>query len=241
MKDNRRRIRIPILIQISILFMMALLLSAVVFILANRSNMLNYAMEQGEDQARMVAVAAETAIGTEESIRALMRDEKLREEVHKKFKYICSKADVRCLYLYTVDDDGNKHNIICAAKDDEEDRKINEEHGFNPVYERTLYSAEIDVLNGDMDGKSEFINNEFGNVYMFVYPVTDRNGRLLALIGVDYNVDSIIEIEHDEIRFLLINIFIIIAVAFVISHKASGDTAYACIIGKNEEFCKEPG
>ena len=217
MKDNRRRIRIPILIQISLLFMMALLLSAVVFILANRSNMLNYAMEQGEDKARMVAVAAETAIGTEESIRALMRDEKLREEVHKKFKYICSKADVRCLYLYTVDDDGNKHNIVCAAKDDEEDRKMNEEYGFGFVNEQPLYSAEIDVLNGDMDGESEFINNEFGNVYMFVLPVIDGDGRTLALIGVDYSVDSIIKIEHEEIRFLLINIFVVVAIAFVIS------------------------
>ncbi len=214
MKDNRKRIKLSILVQVGLLYLAALILATILGMALNRNYILNDSAKQGEDIAKVVAVSAEIAIGAEENIDDLMRDEQFREKVHKRFRYICEKSDVRYLYLYKVDDEGHKHYIVCAAEDDEEDRLLNEEFGFGTENDRPLYDAEIAVLNGKLDGEYQFVNNEYGNVCMFILPVI-VNDRIVALIGVDYRSESIIEIEHKNMINLLIQAMIIMGLAYV--------------------------
>ena len=49
---------------------------------------------------------------------------------------------------------------------------------------------------------------------MFIYPVI-LNDRVVALIGVDYDTESIIEIEHENMLHMLIQVLLTMALAYV--------------------------
>ena len=217
MKVRSKRIKLSVLTQIALLFMVALILSIVVAFSINRNYLLNDAAKDCKDMARIVAISAETVIGVQGGPKDLMESEESRERIHRAFRYICSRSDVKYLYLYTVDENWYKHYIICAAESDEDDRRMNEEYGFGSVNRRPLYDAEISVLNGNLEGDYEFVNNDYGNVCMFVLPVTDAEGRIMALIGVDYSMENIIEFEHKDTVTLLVQVALTMAVAYVIT------------------------
>ncbi len=211
-----KKIKLSVLTQIALLFLAALLLSTVAGLLVNRSYILENATQQGGEMARLVAVAAVTAIGSEDNVDDLMGDKSFREQVHKRFRFICNESDVKYLYLYTVDGDGVKHYIVSAAADDEEDRKINETYGFGSEGEQPLYDAEIEVMNGNLDGEYEYISDGKEKLCMFVLPVV-RNNEIRALIGVDYSIDSILEIEYKDLRAIIMQVVITMGIAYVIA------------------------
>lgn len=210
MQEGKKKIRLSILNRIALLFFAAVIFSALLTMAISYRFMMQDAADQGRTVAGVVATAAKTAIGSREAVYDLMNDAKFRDDIHGTFRYICSQTGVKYLYLYTIDDDGHKHDIVCAAGDEEEDRKMNEEYGFGSVNTRPLYQCEINVLNGDFDEDYQFIDNDFGNVCMYVVPLHDSE-EVIALIGVDYPIDSIISIVERNIRILvLIGTFVFI-------------------------------
>ena len=76
-----KKIKLSVLTQIALLFLAALLLSTVAGLLVNRSYILENATQQGGEMAKLVAVAAVTAIGSEDNVDDLMGDKSFREQV----------------------------------------------------------------------------------------------------------------------------------------------------------------
>ena len=216
MKDKQKRSKLSILAQFAILFLAALIISTVAGLLIDGNFILKESVKHGGDIAKVVAVSAEIAIGSEEGLKALTQDEKFREKVHRSFRYICEQTEARYLYLYTIDGEMKRHYIICAAGDDEDDRRLNEELGFGYTSEKPLYDSEISILNGELDGAYEFVNNKYGNVCTFTNPVV-VDGSIAALIGVDYDMEDILEIEHQNIAFLLVHMLLTMGFVYVIT------------------------
>lgn len=194
------KIKAPILTRIALLFIGAHLIAAATVFAFSYHYMMDKAEQQSVEISRTAAVAAMTAIGSEEGLYRLYEDEAFREQVHRTFRFICRKADLRYLYLYTIEDDGLRHYIICAGNSDEDDERLQAEYGFGSVRQTPLYQAERYVLEENLDEDYELINNEYGWVCMTITPVRSSDGRILALIGAD---DSIQDVRHIATRNLI--------------------------------------
>ncbi len=216
MTGARKKIRLSILNRIAILFLLALTLSAGVTIILSQNYMMDNAAKEGEEIARGVATAAQVAIGSRENIEKLMTDAGYREKIHQTFRFICGRSGVRYLYLYTIDEQEHRHYIICAANTDEDDEAVRKTVVFGAVTTSALYTAERAVLNGDSDGEYAFMDNDYGNVCSFFLPVI-VDSELLALIGVDYSFESILNIERQNLRTLSILGVTIIGSAFMLA------------------------
>ncbi|MBR6229850.1 MAG: SpoIIE family protein phosphatase [Eubacterium sp.] len=213
--EKKKKFRFPILMRIASLFLIALIISAVLTMVVSHRFMLEDAADQDKAVASVVATAAKTALGSHDAVQELSKSKKRREEMHSVFRYILSRTGAKYLYLYTVDEAEHKHNIVCAAADDEEDRRMNEQFGFGSRMSRPLYDAEREVLNGELNESYEFIDNDFGDVCLYVIPVHDDDKKIVALIGVDYATDTITNIVSDNVRILVLLGSLIFVIAYV--------------------------
>ena len=103
------KMKAPILTRIALLFAAAHLIAAATVFAFSYNHIRDKAQQQSVEISRAATVAAMTAIGSEDNLYRLYEDEAFREQVHETFRYICSKATLRYLYLYTVEDDGFRH------------------------------------------------------------------------------------------------------------------------------------
>ena len=185
------RIKISILVQVAILFLLAGFIAFASIFHYSYRNMLNRAVEQADEVARAVANSVLVAVDSREDLEWLYRDEEIREKMHQAFRALCRKTDIRYLYLYTVDEDQYRHYIICAANSDEDDKRMQAEYGFGSVRKLPLFQAEINVLSGTVDEDHELIDNDYGYVCMHTVPIRDQDGTIMALVGADYNMANI--------------------------------------------------
>ena len=211
------KIKAPILARIAILFLSALFIASVVVFSFSYNHILRVAEAQSVEVSSAAITAALTAIGSKEHFYDLYDDEEFREQVHKSFRYICKRVALRYLYLYTVDEDGQRHYVICAAESDEDDERIQEEFGFGAVGRSSLYEAEKDVLYNGADEDYEITDNAYGIVCMTVMPIRDGDNNLLALIGADDNMEDVRRIAARNLFNLLLLGLIIFALTFVIA------------------------
>lgn len=211
------KIKASILTRIALLFVSALLLaSAAVFSFSYRY-MLKAAEEQSVEISHAATVAAMTAIGSEERFYALYEDEAFREQVHQTFRFICRNATLRYLYLYTVDEDGYRHYIICAADSDVDDRRVQADYGFGSVCLTPLYQAEKNVLDGSAENDHELVDNEYGYVCMNITPIHDSEERIIALIGADDAIQDVERIAARNLITLLLLGMMVFGLTFVIA------------------------
>ena len=211
------KIKAPILARIAILFLSALVIASAAVFSFSYNRMLRAAEAQSVEVSRAAITAALTAIGSKEELYELYDDEEFREQVYKSFRYICKRVALRYLYLYTVDEEGQRHYVICAAEDDEDDKLLQEEFGFGAVGRSSLYEAEKDVLYNGADEDYEITDNQYGIVCMTVMPVRDGDNNLLALIGADDNMEDVRRIAARDLFNLLLIALLIFGLTFVIA------------------------
>ncbi|MCR5733384.1 MAG: hypothetical protein K6G22_02150, partial [Lachnospiraceae bacterium] len=219
MTDIKKKPRLSILLKIALLFICALVISAAFTITFSYLFMIEDAARQESEIARVVATSVRADLNTEEDITRLEQDAEFRNETHDMFKNICLESGARYLYLYKLTEDNKKHYLVIAARDDEDDALLNEEYGYESgiLRDQPLYTAEESVVNGNHGGDYEFVNNEYGNVCMYIIPVLDAKDRIVALIGVDYAVDSIIDILNDNVKALVLQGLFITGLTVVIA------------------------
>lgn len=208
------KIKASILTRIALLLLASLFLSSVLVFLFSYNYLLDSAAKQSRDISVAANTAALTAIGSEEALHDLYEDEEFREKVHQSFRFICKRVTLRYLYLYTIEDDGMRHYIICAANDDEDDHLLQTEFGFGSISHTAIHNAEKKVMDRSMDEAFELINNEYGWVCMTITPIVDSENRIIALIGAD---DSIEDVKNIAMLHL-INILIISIIVFILSY-----------------------
>lgn len=218
MKKSSGKPRLNILSRIAILFVVALLVTYIFTFFLIRLCYIRYAADEAKEMAQNAAFAAVDIIGSSDDVIEMKNDPELRERVHEYFRDICIRSDLRYMYLYVVDEDEKIHYLVCAAADDEDDRKMNEEYGtFGAVSERPLYDVEIDVLEEDMDGDYQFVNNRYGSVCMYVIPILGSDGSIEALLGVDYSMYKIRKMALHNLRHSLLIGLITLSFTYLLS------------------------
>ncbi len=242
---TNKRLRVSLLMRLAIIFAGAIALTLLLIIITGtrRSNLVERSAAQSMKVAKAAATSAAFYVGSYTSVAELSTDAPYREEIRQSFRRLCKSIGLKYLYLYTVDGEG-RHYLISAAEDDEDDEKANREFGFGSFQKAELYQSELNVLNGDVDGEYEFVDNKFGNVCMFIAPVTDNNGKLIALIGADYGVEDLASVGYDNLRFYLasfVTVLGIILIAMIIMLRQTILAPIANISKKMRSFVTDPG
>lgn len=211
------KIKASILTRIALLLLAALLLASAAVFTFGYNYMLDTAAAQSVEVSQAAAAAAMTAIGSEEGLYELYEDAAFRERVHQTFRFICHRATLRYLYLYTVEEDGLRHYIVCAADADGDDARLQAEYGFGSIRETPLYQAEKNVLAGRAEDNYELIDNDYGWVCTSITPVIGGDGNIIALIGADDNIDDVRRIAVRNLVSLLLLGVIAFGLTYVIA------------------------
>lgn len=213
-----KSLRVPILLKIASLFVIGQILSLVVFLVFSNNYLVKKAIEEKKDSALASRLALMASIGSEEGLIQLSEDSDFRSSVHKTARWICQNMQFRYLYMYTLDEKNSRHYLICAAADDEDNKIANEHFGFGSIQKvEKLYSAEIEVLHENSKVAYNVIDNDYGNVYMFIMPVKDKNGNVLALIGADFSIDNILKLKRKQLSFIILINLLVFALELAIA------------------------
>ncbi len=197
-RDDNKKIRLTLITRVSLIFTISLILASIVAAIISSISLYRGTVMESSDVARTALVSAQELVREVDPFFNFEYDQKLQKELHQSFRRICSRTQLRYMYLYTIDEDQVVHYVICAADADEDDRLMNELRGYGTSNSRALLDSEKNALNGNLDGGSEYVSNEFGSVYMWIMPVTDDDGDLKAFLGADYSIDHLVELAKEN-------------------------------------------
>ena len=219
MAKKTKKLRLSILNRIALLFTISLILSSLLTVGIQYIYSLREAQKQGIVTAGMVGSTVKTALDFEGSIDVLREDEQYRVRVHDTFRHLCKGFGLRFISLYTIDEELNRHYIIIAATNQDDDARMNEDYGYESgnIYSVPLHNAEKNVLNGNSKQEYELIRNQYGEIYMHISPVTDQDDDIVALIGVGVATDSIMKLAYEYMTHTFAQEMIIIGLTFLIA------------------------
>ena len=127
---------------------------------------------------------------------------------------ICKMFKLRYMYVFTINEQLDERTFyLIAANDDEEDRKVKEEFSYGTKRDAPRIN-EISVFLG-LEESSYFLeDNAYGCVYAWCYPVKDDDGRIVAIVGMDYDVSKIQSRgNHEVLRIMLPILFTFVFVS----------------------------
>jgi serine phosphatase RsbU (regulator of sigma subunit)/anti-sigma regulatory factor (Ser/Thr protein kinase) len=212
--------RLLLIYRIAAMFIIAFIVAFFLVYIINKNLLIGNAINDRRDVVESALIGGVEIIWSMDPQLTIFENPEEAEAVHQVFRDICKDTRLKYMYFYSVDDDGLIRYYVCAAGDDEDDRRINEDVGFGAVQKRELYENEKIALSGEELGvQLEIVNNDYGHVCMWVTPLVNREGEVKGLLGADYDVSRILEIAHRAlIIFTLIGLFAFL-ITFLIAVK----------------------
>ena len=128
---------------------------------------------------------------------------------------ICKTFGFEYLYIIIKNKEKNNYQYIIAVASDDTNNKIASDRVKNdpsvPYLETNGFSKELldNLFDGKPVKKSININNQYGNVFTWLYPVFDQNKKVKYAIGVDYKVEKVTSIVINNALILFIPIMIV--------------------------------
>ncbi|MBO7670343.1 MAG: PP2C family protein-serine/threonine phosphatase [Oscillospiraceae bacterium] len=211
---EHKKLRLPLLTHIALLFILAALVAIAGVWLFSRSHQLEIAAQESGLLAKSAAMLARRALVENDPDFLTQKDEGMRERMHQIFRGLCKESDLAYLYLYTVDSEGVRHHLITAAGPDDEDAAVNAVAGYGTVGIGPLQSAEIQALGGAEDGDYSVVDNQYGYVCQWVLPVIDDEKGVVALIGADYDMSQILSVMRRNVLRVMAYALLILLVTF---------------------------
>ena len=189
--NKEGKLRVSLLVQMAVFFLISII--AMVLITGKISDKV-LAKIVIEESGFLAGTAAEGAI---EYVRSssgdvsVFRSAAVRDAGHRTFIDLCDKSGLKYIYLYTIDENEVRHYLLAAGRTPEDDELINTRLPYGATDDGPLWGAERVALSGDMDNAYEYVNNAFGEVCMWVYPVKDDAGNVYAILGADYSISRL--------------------------------------------------
>ena len=136
----------------------------------------------------------------------------------KKLDLIKQRSGLFYLYVDSWSDDGSRFDVYDATEPGDGVE--------NSAYGRCLLGNRVEknenfvkLVVGDEDLKSwHEDHNEYGNTICAYYPIKDSNGKNVALVGADFEIQEVLNILRNLfwVSFLFINVLIILLNVVVI-------------------------
>ena len=216
----KKGIRLPLLVRISILVLLALFLAGIIVAWVSQSYRLKRAVEQGGGSARQACAIVRNYLAANDYDKEYFQDPAsdphsfyfLKDSF---FPEICTGMELRYLYLFTVDEKEVRHHIVSVALDAVDQEILDRELSLQVNSSDTpLRGNERIVLSGLQDSALEEVDNEYGHVVNCIMAYYDVDGNLLALIGADCDMDYVMGLMRKDNTFFLIIGLIAIAITF---------------------------
>ena len=214
------KIRLTLLVRISILVLLALLVAGVLLAMVYQNYRRKKAIEQGGEAARHACAI----------IRNYMHSTGYREEIFQWteqtqwdlyylqdvfFPEVCAAMDLKYLYLFSIDEHQKRHHIVTVTNNISDQDNLHEyiQH-YDQDIELPLQENEKEVLNRTKDSALQEVNNEFGHVVNCVMGYYDETGKLIGMIGADYDMEILMTNMRKDNSYLLIIGFSAIIITF---------------------------
>ncbi len=216
-QEHNKRKRLSILLYISLLFVVAVVVSMVLIFCMTREFRFKYAAKRSGEIAEDACMTAKMVIEFEDPELTLFEDEGMRKVIHERFRNICQYSNLRYLYLYTIDENQVRHHLVVAAASDQDDTRVNNELGYGTTSDTPLHEAEMKALQGERKTGYDIVNNEYGEVCTWYLPVFDSNDHVAAIVGADFSMGYISNLERTTVIRSSLIMMVIFAVSFVLA------------------------
>ena len=144
----RKKPRLSIIVQIAIVFVIAMSLSIGLIPFFGKYYLMKRAVSVNQDTAEGVANLVRYYIEPRLPMSSL--SEEHLNQTRELFRELCINFHFRYVYLYTPVEDGIMY-YICAAEDDHMHEEIQKIRAYGTIVKRAPYQAETDILAGEKD------------------------------------------------------------------------------------------
>lgn len=185
-KTRGMSIKLKIMIVANILVICAICLLSVIFLKRFESDMVYMGVEQARTAARMAVVQ----IGGDELAQLAAGDEETEnyQKLLQRLRGI--KTECNMEYLYTLYTDGQ--NVYYGVDTDEGSTQNKIGQKFE-----TSYAKLSPVFEGEEYVQDYIDYSQYGDVITAYVPVKDSDGKIVAILGSDYNASEIVKKMND--------------------------------------------
>ncbi len=157
-----------------------------------------------------------------------LRDNKVSsifKEANNSLRKICLNFGLEYLYIIVKNEDEKCYEYILAvANDDEKNNIINKGIKDYPYIKeiktddsfRYIIERLNEVYKGVVSQKTINMNNEYGNVFTWFYPVLDEKKQVKFVIGVEYRVDQVMTFVKNNAIIFFVPIMIVSLILFLL-------------------------
>lgn len=212
-----RRLRLPLLMRISILFLIAFFCAGAILMVLSASFREKRAVEEA---SRTSLGGCRIAIDILKDYHYDPRDEHCQsleflEYLNKNilFKQTCKSMNLRYLYVYLLDDNNHRVHLISVAADPEDQKLIDESAPPLSVSTVPLSDEEARAWAGDDSGINFIENNEYGNVCVALLPYK-IDGEVLAMVGADCSMEEIEQLIAQDTVYIIVLFLVLFVISF---------------------------
>ena len=147
------------------------------------------------------------------------------KEANNSLRKICRNFGLEYLYIIVKNDEKQCYEYILAvANDDKNDEIINKGIKEYPYIKGIEDDASFQSIKvsldkaylGETSQKSININNEYGNVYTWFYPVLEKDNKVKFVVGVEYTVEQVMAFVKNNAVIFFVPIMIVSLILFFI-------------------------
>ena len=143
-------------------------------------------------------------------------DEQYRSE-RSTIRTLCQSFGFEYMYVFTIDPETEeRHFLFCVARDDEKEAVVLEERYLGAVSDAPLDEWEKALVAGDRSMQMGKVSTRYGDDITWLAPYTDKDGRLLAVIGMDHDIKIEREMILKDFLFAVIPIVISLTMGLLV-------------------------
>ena len=153
------------------------------------------------------------------------KESTIYKEANNNLRKICRNFGLEYLYIIVRNDEKDCYEYILAvANEDDKNEIINKSIKEYPYIKEVKNDDSFHnvilslnkVYQGEISQKSININNEYGNVYTWFYPVLDKDKKVKFAVGVEYTVDLVKTFIKNNAIILFVPVVIVSLILFFI-------------------------
>ncbi len=184
--NKTKKPRIPLMRSMLIIVVISVIVTVSFFAVSSRNYFDDLAINESRNAAKIAYVGAEELIYSEITDIEDFDNEAVREKLHYYLQRLCCESEIEYMFCYTLDDQGIRHFLMYCASDEKAENEYWEEYYYGITEDEPVSEAEIKALAGDRKGNYEF-RQEFNDyICAWIFPLTDEDGNVDALMEIDY-------------------------------------------------------
>ena len=195
MRKKRRTLRRPLIIRSAVWATVAFAIALFVSVSASLKYNERRSFEIAYSSSRQAAAIIQTTFEDFDlPTVARQRDTSVYSEMRDELRHICLDFELDYLYIYEVNADKNERRYLTVvAYENEIDNSVKDLGPDNVIDYPPLCEQEISALRDYPASSPHELDNNHGKVCSWFFPYKDGQGKIVALIGCDYDLKELFD------------------------------------------------